>query len=146
MGGPGSGSKPKTYPADLVGRVRHLYDTGLTQDEIASELGLTQKIIWNLMRRHGLPTRPQAKREQRGPRNHMWRGDEAGYQACHLRVEQRRGKPGRCERCGTTDPERTYEWANLTGHYHDPDDYERMCRSCHRRYDNARRRGGDAHA
>ena len=49
------------------------------------------------------------------------------------------------ERCGTTDPALTYDWANLTGDYPNPDGYERMCRSCHRRYDNARRtQGGDA--
>ena len=43
-----------------------------------------------------------------------------------------------CERCGTTDPTKRYEWANLTGHYEDVADYERMCKSCHERYDRAR--------
>lgn len=47
--------------------------------------------------------------------------------------------PTRCERCGLDDPTQRFEWANLTGRYDDPDDYERMCVSCHRRYDAARR-------
>lgn len=138
------GARPKVYPADLVDRVRELYAAGCTQAEVAWLTGQTQKIIWNVMRRHGIATRVAAKRHQTGPANHAWKGDAAGYQACHLRVEARRGKPSRCERCGATDPGLTYEWANLTGNYADPDDYERMCRSCHRRYDNARRQGGDA--
>ena len=28
-----------------------------------------------------------------------------------------------------------YDYANLTGHYEDIDDYKPMCRSCHWRYD-----------
>jgi hypothetical protein len=138
--------KPKVYPAELVARVRQLYADGLTQDEVATVVGASQKVIWKLMRNHGIQTRKQAKRYQIGEANHAWKGNAASYQALHLRVEARRGKPARCNRCGTTDPARTYEWANLTGRYHDPEDYERMCRHCHRRYDNARRRGGDAHA
>lgn len=138
------GAKPKVYPASLVDQVRTLYAAGCTQAEVAQQAGLTQKVVWNVMRRHGITARVAAKRDQVGPANHAWKGDDAGYQACHLRVEQRRGKPMRCDRCGTTDPARSYDWANLTGNYPDPDDYERMCRSCHRRYDNARRRGGDA--
>ena len=31
--------------------------------------------------------------------------------------------------------DKNYDWANLTGHYDDPNDYKRMCRSCHWKYD-----------
>ena len=31
------------------------------------------------------------------------------------------------------------EWANLTGEYQDVTDYARMCVSCHRKFDAARR-------
>jgi hypothetical protein len=68
----------------------------------------------------------------------MWRGDAAKYQALHIRVEAARGKPQHCSECGATKPGR-YEWANLTGDYADVNDYARMCVSCHRRYDAARR-------
>ena len=143
MGGIGSGAKPKTYQPELVVKVGRLYAEGRTQTEIAQATGLTQRVIWKVMRRHGISARVAAKRHQTGAANHAWKGDDAGYQACHLRVQVRRGKPAHCDRCGTTDPAQTYDWANLTGNYPDPEDYERMCRSCHRRYDNARR-GGDA--
>lgn len=45
------------------------------------------------------------------------------------------GRPKRCEECGTTDSLKTYDWANLNGKYEDLNDYKRMCRSCHWKYD-----------
>jgi hypothetical protein len=131
--------KPKVYSAELVERVRSLYAEGRTQAEIAAEVGSTQKVIWRLMANHSIGARVAAKREQAGAANHMWSGDEAGYQALHLRVETARGKPTECQRCGLIDPASRYEWANLTGNYQDIEDYERMCVSCHRRYDAQRR-------
>lgn len=131
--------KPKVYPPVLVARVEEMYGSGMTQAEIAAAVGLTQKVIWKLMKNHGLHARVAAKRDQAGEKNHMWRGETAQYQALHLRVEATRGKPSECSRCGTTDPHLRYEWANLTGRYDDTADYERMCVSCHRRYDIARR-------
>lgn len=74
-----------------------------------------------------------------GEKNSTWKGDLAGYEALHKRVRRRRGAPARCSRCGTVDPSKRYEWANLTGKYEDPNDYERMCKMCHQRYDCARR-------
>jgi hypothetical protein len=67
--------------------------------------------------------------------NPRWKGDTAGYNAMHRRVEQARGKPSQCQRCGKDDPAERYEWANLTDRYEDPDDYQRMCVPCHRAYD-----------
>lgn len=140
MGGNGSGQKPKIYAPELVARVAQLYDGGMTQAEIARDTGFTQKIIWNLMRRHGIAARVAAKRDQAGAANHMWRGSAAGYQALHLRVAAARGAPSLCGHCGSRDESGvTYEWANLSGRYDDIYDYERMCRSCHRRYDAGRR-------
>lgn len=133
--------KPKVYPTAMVEQVRELYyNRGMTQDEIGEVLGVTQRVVWRLMRNHQMPTREQVKRDQRGPANTTWKGDQAGYQALHVRVAVARGKPKRCERCGTTDPRKRYEWANLTGQYDDVNDYERMCVSCHRAFDAARRR------
>jgi hypothetical protein len=131
--------RPKTYPADVVSAVERLYAHGLTQVEIASELGRTQKVIWRVMKNHGIAARVAAKRNQRGPDNHAWKGDEAGYSALHLRVVEARGKPTRCAACDTVDPERRYEWANLTGDYTDIADYIRLCLPCHRRFDGYRR-------
>jgi hypothetical protein len=50
-------------------------------------------------------------------------------------VARKRGKPKRCEECGTTDPKKTYDWANQKGRYDDPQDYRRLCRSCHGKLD-----------
>ena len=133
------GAKPKVYEPEIVFKVQALYDSGYTQDEIAAHIGFTQKVIWNIMRRHAIARRRQIKRDQMGPRNHMWKGDEAGYQALHIRLDKRFGKPRHCDECGTADESRTYDWANLTGNYTDITDFRRMCRQCHRRYDNARR-------
>lgn len=57
------------------------------------------------------------------------------YRGAHYRVEQARGKPQACEKCGTNDPTRRYEWANLTKQYDDVFDYIRLCVSCHRKMD-----------
>jgi hypothetical protein len=125
------GAKPKVYDPALVDEVRKLYASGYTQDEIADKLGTTQKVIWNLMRRHNLKARVAAKRDQR---NHMWRGDEAKYAAMHLRVRALRGEPFPCSVCGTTKAKR-YQWASLNKNYGDPYDYAAMCQSCHAQYD-----------
>lgn len=139
MGGVGSGAKPKNYPPELVARVAQLYGSGLTMREVAAEVGCSYRVLQRLMPRHGIARRPAIKRDQSGPKNHAWKGSAANYQALHLRVDAARGKPNKCDRCWTTDADRVYEWANLTGRYDDIDDYERMCRHCHRSYDAERR-------
>ena len=123
------------YPDDLVERIRVRYGDGETQREIASTLGLTQKVVWRVMRNHGLHARVAAKRKQYGVQNATWRGDHVGYAGAHARVKALRGQPPACERCGTTDPQKCYDWANMTGHYADPSDYRRFCRSCHWKFD-----------
>ena len=75
---------------------------------------------------------------------HIIKGDppvDPAYARQHNAVRKARGAPQECAHCGTTDPDKIYEWANLTGDYENVDDYERMCRSCHRAYDKGRRTG-----
>lgn len=74
-------------------------------------------------------------RDMAGEANPRWKGDRAGYNALHRRVEVARGRPKRCERCQKADPSVRYEWANLTDRYEDVNDYQRMCVPCHRQYD-----------
>lgn len=72
------------------------------------------------------------------------------YRIQHRQVELLRGRPRFCEACGLDGHEPPYyyeggsefEWANLTGRYDDPQDYIRLCVSCHRRHD-ARKRHDD---
>ena len=129
------GSKPKVYPADMVAKVEKLYHKGMTQREVARELETTQRVIWRLMYRHGIQARSAVKRDQYGEKNSSWKGADAGYQALHLRVQALRGKPRKCESCGTTDKRKSYDWANISGEYDNPGDYKRMCRSCHWKLD-----------
>lgn len=70
-----------------------------------------------------------------GEQHHAWRGDAVGYTALHRWVVRHRGRPSRCEHCGTTSARR-YEWANVDHRYRRVlDDYLRLCTTCHRRYD-----------
>jgi hypothetical protein len=69
------------------------------------------------------------------------RGSSENYFTLHNRVRADRGTPSYCEHCGTTDPEIPYDWAfNHTGSYSNVNDYIRLCRRCHVRFD---RNGGD---
>ena len=121
----------KTDAPETVARVRALYAANWTQIEIAHYLGWSLKKVQGVFRRNGITPRKPTPRNQRGPMNPRWKGDEAGYQAMHLRVYAERGKPVHCQVCQKP----AHEWANLTGNYQDIEDYAPMCRSCHRRYD-----------
>lgn len=136
MGGPGSGKRPRIYPSDAVDKIRQLYESGMTVAEVQAEMGRGIK-VYNVIHRLGI-MRPAVKRDQRGDKNSYWRAGDAGYQALHVRVQVARGKPSVCEACGAT--EGRFEWANLTGDYFDPNDYQRMCVRCHRAFDAERRR------
>lgn len=129
------GAKPKVYPKHIVDYVREHYAKGKTQTEIATDLGLTQKVVFNVMRRHSIKARVAVKRDQFGNKNHMWKGDQASIYAFHRRLYSRFGNPEQCSVCGTRDSE-NYDYANLTGKYEDINDYAPMCRSCHWKYDN----------
>lgn len=128
------GSKLKIYDDHLVTRVSDLYAAGHTQSEVAAMIGVSQKVVYNVMRRHGIKARVAAKRDQRGEKNSTWKGAAAKYDALHIRVQVLRGAPSKCETCGTTTA-KAFDWANLTGNYQDPWDYKRLCRSCHHRLD-----------
>jgi hypothetical protein len=138
-----SGAKPKVYDAALVERVRALYASGMTQEEVGLAVGVSQKVIWKLMMRHGIEARVAAKRDQCGERNHMWRGRGAKYPALHLRVQAARGKPSLCEHCGATSGTQ-FEWASISHRYDDISDYLRLCRSCHSKFDGTVRNLGAA--
>ena len=62
-----TGSKPKTYEPDLVEKVRALAAARHTQLEIAEMTGLGRKVIYRVMRRHGIAPGPALARE---PRDH----------------------------------------------------------------------------
>ena len=78
-------------------------------------------------------------KNMKGDKNSNWKGDNAtDISTFHKRVESIAGKPCICAICGTTDKNKTYDWACLTRKYEDINDYKRLCRSCHKKYDLAR--------
>jgi hypothetical protein len=135
---PSTGRARREYPAEIVNQVRELYASGRTIREIADLIEPGHK-VQTIVERHIQVRRAPIPRDQAGERNGAWRSDSAKYAAFHLRVQVARGKPQLCARCDTTDRDTRYEWANLTGRYEDVDDYERMCVTCHRRFDAQRR-------
>ena len=115
--------------------MKHLYESGMTQGEVAIEMELTQKIVWRCLRDSNIKCRVAAPRNQKGDFNNNWKGDSVTYAAFHYRIKALKGSPKHCDVCGTNDPMKSYDWANLSGKYDDPADYKRMCRSCHWKYD-----------
>lgn len=122
--------------------VQDLYATGKTQKEIAQLFGVHQVTISKWMRKLGIGVRENWRSliNQTGSNNHSWIGNQAGYYRWHKRFGKILGKPNKCEVCGSTNPNKRYEWASITGKYDSPDDYLRMCVACHRRYDSNKRK------
>lgn len=110
------------------------FDKNMTQAEVGDHYGVSQKVVFSWFRKLKITSRVAAKRDQLGEKNHQWKGRKASYAAFHYRVQKRRGKPSDCEWCGTKSAKR-YEWANMSGNFHDINDYVRLCASCHRKHD-----------
>lgn len=71
----------------------------------------------------------------KGLKNYAWKGDKVAYVTLHNWVMKWKGKPQKCEICGTTEAKK-YEWANVDHSYKRIlEDYIRMCTKCHRKYD-----------
>jgi hypothetical protein len=100
-------------------------------DILAKEMGRTKQFICRQAAAMSLTNRkslkPYAEKKESNP-----------YAKYHARVRAKKGSPHKCEICGEDSPHKQYDWANLTGRYEDPDDYRRMCRVCHRKYDKDR--------
>ena len=73
-----------------------------------------------------------------GNKNHNWKGNSAGIIAIHLWISRWKGRPKKCENCGTESAKK-YEWTNIDHKYRRVlKDYIRMCTPCHRNYDKSR--------
>lgn len=120
------------------GKIISLYESGMTKQEVADSLGITRKIVENTFKRNGLKFRRAIKRDQAGPKNHLWAGNNPSYGAAHKRLVRKFGNPKKCDFCGTTDESKKYDWANLTGDYSNINDFRRLCRSCHWKHDQTR--------
>ena len=80
-------------------------------------------------------SRRKISEQRSGERSFFWKGDFIGNRGVHLWVEKWKGKPQRCEMCGTKE-NRVYNWANVDHKYRRVlEDYIRMCKPCHTNYD-----------
>ena len=75
------------------------------------------------------------QRKATGSKNPNWKGDDVTYIGLHSWVWRNKGRPKKCEHCGTTTAKR-FEWANKSHEYkRDLTDWIRLCTSCHKKYD-----------
>lgn len=81
-------------------------------------------------------------------KNHPnWKKDNVSYIGLHDWIRTTLGSPKECWECGIKDPNKTYDWANISKEYKRSNgikDWKRVCRSCHRKLDpESIRRGED---
>ena len=72
-----------------VDKMIKLYESGMTQEEVAKELGTTQKVIYSRMKEIGYKARVAAKRNQFGERNDNWRGGRVKHSNGYVYVRQK---------------------------------------------------------
>lgn len=82
------------------------------------------------------------KKVARKGKNHPnWKGDKAKYLTKHIDIYRKYGKSNKCENKKCSKICKQYEWSNISGKYlRKRSDYRMLCISCHRRYDNKRRK------
>jgi hypothetical protein len=108
---------------------------------------------WTRMRRHGSTDQPVTQRGTRGAANHLWRGDDVGYNAMHARIRSRLGsaRDRQCVGCGGpahswsydhADPdERTATVQGMPRAYSiDITHYVPRCKRCHSTFDHSHHR------
>lgn len=79
----------------------------------------------------------------RGEQHPSWNGDNVGMKALHEWVYKTLGRPQKCEHCGTTEGQ--LDWANKSQKYkRSVDDWIRLCRACHVKYDDIGARARDS--
>lgn len=72
-----------------------------------------------------------------GSKNNNWKGNDVGYSGFHKRLQKEWGKPLICELCGKKGGEpKNYHWSSKDHKYsEDRKDWQRVCNSCHAKYD-----------
>ena len=147
--------KPRVYPPEIVAEVRHMYlEREMTVAEVQAALPRGFK-AQRIIERHIPERRRAVKRNQSREQNLMWKGDEAGYQAAHLRVAASRGKARSytCVDCDEPADDWSYNHTDLNQrngkagalpYSCDPIHYSPRCRPCHRTFDAPKTKEGDA--
>lgn len=129
------------HPAITKPYLLELYVSfGLSGSQISKIIGTSNAPVFAALHHYGINVKPAVtpKGSNSGSNNHFWKGSKAGYAAGHHRMRRLYGRPQECDQCGTTDPNKRYDWANMSGRYLDTSDYKRLCRSCHNTLDRGR--------
>jgi len=98
---------------DVV-KLIQLYKSGMSQIEVAQELGITQKIVWSRLKENKIKSRIAAPRNQHTIHNNNWKGENVGIDALHTYVRRRFPMPELCQCCQADPP---YDLANISGEY-----------------------------
>lgn len=70
------------------------------------------------------------------PKKFKNKQEESEYNSVHMWVHRHYGKAAKCEICGATNPDKRYEWANVSGEYRrERSDFRELCQSCHKKHD-----------
>lgn len=71
-----------------------------------------------------------------GENANLWKGEDVGYYPLHSWIRRIYGGASKCELADETCKGR-FEWSNISGDYHrDIADFQQLCKSHHKRYDN----------
>lgn len=141
--------KPRQYPQDIVDLACGMYEQGMTVAEIRAVFPKGYR-VQTILERHLDYRRACAKREQSGEKNHMWKGDSAGYSAAHLRLQVALGRANEhaCSDCDEKAADWSYcgscpeERNGVTSPPYcvHPEHYKPRCTRCHHHYDSKGRR------
>jgi hypothetical protein len=138
------GRAPRAYPEEVVELVCGMYRDGMTVAEIRKAAPAGYR-VQTILERHLPERRPAIKRDQRGEKNVMWKANDCGYQAAHLRIAAINGKAS-SHACADCD-QQANDWSyvhNCADEVQRPgrppycthaDHYVPRCRPCHRAYD-----------
>ncbi len=118
-------------PEDIE-RVRALYESGLSMQEVADIEGVDGVTVGSFLERNDIKKRPPS-----GPDSGRWIED-ISYVGAHARVKRERGSATTCAKCGTN--EGRIEWAHMSDDLAALEDFTEMCVPCHRAHDAAERR------
>lgn len=81
------------------------------------------------------------RRIKRGKDSKLYKGEDITYGSLHQWVARELGRPTRCSGCGIDGLTGSkIHWSNISGDYkRELSDWQRLCVSCHKRYDRSRR-------
>lgn len=129
--------------AEQAEQVARRYSVGEGLEALAADYGVSYTAVRTAIRKTGAEFRkPYVTLSRKnlpryGADNPSWTGDDATYNAKHLRVKLGRGiAHGPCSHCGTMKAAFRFEWAQLHGTTGtDPEHYIQLCHPCHEDYD-----------